>query len=235
MKYFAHRGASACAPANSVPAFKLAQAQGARCYELDVQLTQDGALVVHHDYQLSTDTTCPLSVAAATRADVQDCCFLPQFAYGIKNARPAFLEEIFPVVAVGLDILNIELKNDGNLYPGLVEKVLACVQTHGAEVSDKVLFSSFDYATLERLRVLAPQARIGWLTRAFDPVLARAIQVESIHINSARLTADMVQVCRRNNWRIYVYTVNDLAKAACLEKLGIDGIFTDCPFLFLKS
>ena len=45
----AHRGASAYAPENTMPAFELAVRQGADMLELDVQRTADGVLVVFHD------------------------------------------------------------------------------------------------------------------------------------------------------------------------------------------
>ena len=46
---WAHRGASAHAPENTLPAFELAVRQGAQGVELDVQRTADGTLVVIHD------------------------------------------------------------------------------------------------------------------------------------------------------------------------------------------
>src|SRR5690242_14995519 len=45
----AHRGASAYAPENTMPAFELAIEQQADMLELDVQRTADGALVIFHD------------------------------------------------------------------------------------------------------------------------------------------------------------------------------------------
>ena len=45
-KVFAHRGASGYAPENTLPAFALAEEQGADGVELDVQLTRDGQVVV---------------------------------------------------------------------------------------------------------------------------------------------------------------------------------------------
>ena len=48
-KIFAHRGASAYAPENTLAAFDLAQRLGADGIELDVQLTKDGEVVVIHD------------------------------------------------------------------------------------------------------------------------------------------------------------------------------------------
>ena len=46
---YAHRGASADHPENTVAAFHGAREQGADRVELDVRLTHDGGLVVHHD------------------------------------------------------------------------------------------------------------------------------------------------------------------------------------------
>ena len=45
----AHRGASAAHPENTVEAFLGARAEGADWVELDVRLSGDGHLVVHHD------------------------------------------------------------------------------------------------------------------------------------------------------------------------------------------
>src|SRR5512139_2686581 len=52
---FAHRGASAYAPENTLAAFQMAIQQGADALELDVKLTADGQVVVIHDQ--TTDRT----------------------------------------------------------------------------------------------------------------------------------------------------------------------------------
>ncbi len=48
-KIIAHRGASAHAPENTLPAFQLALEQGADGIELDVMLSKDNRLIVIHD------------------------------------------------------------------------------------------------------------------------------------------------------------------------------------------
>jgi glycerophosphoryl diester phosphodiesterase len=52
----AHRGASAYAPENTVPAFTLAAEQGATFVEFDLQLTKDKQLVCLHDNSLERTT-----------------------------------------------------------------------------------------------------------------------------------------------------------------------------------
>ena len=52
----AHRGASAYAPENTVPAFQLAADQGATFVEFDLRLTRDGQIVCLHDETLERTT-----------------------------------------------------------------------------------------------------------------------------------------------------------------------------------
>jgi glycerophosphoryl diester phosphodiesterase len=52
----AHRGASAHAPENTLPAYDLAVRQGADCIELDLHASKDGILVCLHDRTLERTT-----------------------------------------------------------------------------------------------------------------------------------------------------------------------------------
>src|SRR5829696_10455028 len=54
---FAHRGGSALAPENTIAAFDNGLALGADGLELDVHLSRDGVVVVHHDRRLNRTTT----------------------------------------------------------------------------------------------------------------------------------------------------------------------------------
>ena len=86
------------------------------------------------------------------------------------------------------------------------------------ELLPRIIFSSFDYNTLARLRVLLPGARLGLLTRDFNVKQALALGARSIHINQTRFTPEIAGICHKNNLKIYVYTVNDLKTAAELEE-----------------
>lgn len=232
MKYFAHRGASAHAPANSLPAFALARETGCTHYELDVHLSKDNMLVVHHDYNLGADTTCQRDIKDVTLSDLEHCRILHRFDKTMV-ARPPLLRQVLPIVMEELQVLNIEIKNDGGVYPGIEKILWERLSTFGPEAMKKMLFSSFDYPTLQRLRKIAPQARIGLLTRLFEPQKAHNINASSVHMNKTRITKEIVDICHSEGREVYVYTVNDKYTARSLERIGVDGIFTDNPEIFL--
>ena len=66
MKVIAHRGASGCAPENTLAAFRRAAEMGAGFIETDLQLTRDGRLVAIHDETLDRTTNGTGPVSAAT-------------------------------------------------------------------------------------------------------------------------------------------------------------------------
>lgn len=222
MIYFSHRGANTLRVQNTVDAFALAHAQGARYYELDVHLLKDGQLAVHHDYSLLSTAGVDVKLKDLSAADLKK--------YPLKNPftpRPVYvplLPEVLPLVTPDLALLNIELKNDGNVYPGL-EKVLLNILPQ--ELLPRILFSSFDYPTLQRLRALCSNARIGQLTRHFNVQEPLSLKAESVHLNHTRFTPQIAQTCHAHHLKIYCYTVNEKPLAARLAAQGADGIFTD--------
>jgi len=230
MIYFAHRGASAQAVQNTVTSFALARKQGATCYELDVHLLTDGQLAVHHDYSLLSTTGKDVNVAGLSAADLKKYPLLPRF--GGDAEQIPLLTDILPVITENLQLLNIEIKNDDNRYPQIEQILLKFLKPY-ADISSKILFSSFDFDTLVRLRSLAENARIGLLTREFDISQALALRAESVHISVLRVTKEIIDSCHAHGLKVYVYTVNDKATAAQLVLWGADGIFTDCIGDFL--
>lgn len=234
MKYFAHRGASAYMPENSLPAFALAREMGAVNYELDAHLTRDGYVVVHHDYNLLATTGHNIAIGALSLKDLLKYPLLSPNAPGVKAFVPA-LKDVVPIVEEEMQTLNIEIKNDGNVYPGIEKRLLEKLKLHSPEMLNKTLFSSFDYPTLQRLRALDKHIRIGLLTREFDLEAALALNASSVHLNQTRVTKEIVASCHAAGLEVLVYTVNDVYSARQLERLGVDGIFTDRLDLFVKT
>src|SRR4051812_47773443 len=67
---FAHRGGAALAPENTIAAFDNGLALGADGLELDVRLSRDGVVVVHHDRMLDRTTALRGAIAERTAGDL---------------------------------------------------------------------------------------------------------------------------------------------------------------------
>ncbi len=233
MIYFAHRGASIELPQNSVAAFARARALGATAYELDVHLLRDGQLAVHHDYSLLATTGVDAPLGTLTQADLAKYPLLNAFT--AEKCTIPLLRDVLPVVRENLACLNIEIKNDGNYYPGIEKVLLNELHAQAPEMLPKILFSSFDYPTLARLRELDKSVRIGRLCRAFDVQEALALGARSVHMNQSRFTPEIINACHENGLQVFAYTVNTQEDAARLTSMGADGIFTDRIDLFVSA
>ncbi len=204
-----------------------------RCFELDVHLLKDGSLAVHHDYSLLKTTGKDVKLADLTAQDLKKYPYPRRSEFDkLEPIYVPLLTDVLSIFSSGLELLDIELKNDNNVYPGIEEILLKTLRDY-PQFNSKILFSSFDYETLKRLRTLAPNARIGLLTRNFDIEQAVALGAESVHLNWTRFTPEMAVVCHAKNIQVYVYTVNDVSTAQRLERQGVDGIFTDRIELFV--
>lgn len=230
----AHRGASAEAPPNTLAAFRRAMELGADGVELDVRLSADGVPVVIHDATVdrTTDGTgrvADLSLAALKELDAGSW-FDPVFA----GERIPTLEEVFEAIgATGL--INVELKALPGEERGLEPAVVTLVRQHN--LTDRVLFSSFNPFTLRRTRRLAPDIPLGFLydashlsrmARAAAALMPR-LRPEALHPNWHLVSRALVDRAHRRGRKVIAWTVNDPRHMRRLVGLGVDGIITDYP------
>src|SRR3989441_1021224 len=142
---WAHRGASAEAPENTLAAFSLALAQDADGVELDAQRCASGEVVVVHDESLARTTGLGTLVTDAPYSVIRT---LDAGAW--KSAR--FRGERIPLLAETLEafprLVNVELKCDRADDRGLTAEVVRVV--HAARAQDRVLLSSFNLGCLWR-------------------------------------------------------------------------------------
>jgi glycerophosphoryl diester phosphodiesterase len=228
----AHRGANTVAPENTLAAFEKAAEAGADGIELDVRLCADGVPVVIHDATVDGTTDGSGRVAEMTLAQLRQLDAGAWF-------DPAFAGEPLPTLAetlVGVGkrlLLNIELKGEGMLDGGLAEAVVDLVKQYG--LGERVLLSSFNPLVLRRVQRIAPQIPIGLLYTSGR--LPRFVRLASprpyaaLHPHVTIAGRDHLNWIRQHNYRIYVWTVDDLSEMRRLIGRGVDGIITDVPDL----
>jgi glycerophosphoryl diester phosphodiesterase len=227
---WAHRGARREAPENTLPAFELAVAQGAEGIEFDVQLTADGCAVVIHDETVERTTDGNGPVRGFTLVQLQGLDASAGMAAFAGVRIPTLADTLALLAPTGL-VLNIELKNSVENYPGLEEQVLAAVAAHG--IADRVVLSTFNHYSLKKLQALGATSELGMLYT--DPLYkpwryAVRLGVAAIH-PPARLVLGRGYVRRSHQAGLAVrpWVVNSERRLARMFRLGVDAVFTDVP------
>lgn len=187
----AHRGASGLRPENTLAAFSKALEIGVNGIELDVQLSADGAVVVHHDLLLKPEIArdprgrwleAPGPPIGRLTLEQLKAFDVGRLRPGTRYARrypaqtPADGERIPTLDEVvtlldrcgGNEWLWIELKTDptrpeASADPAaLAEKVVGLVERRG--FVERTILISFDWRGLLHVRRACPQMRLGFLT-----------------------------------------------------------------------
>jgi glycerophosphoryl diester phosphodiesterase len=213
----AHRGASAVKRENTVEAFVEARRLGADMVELDVRRTTDGKLVIHHDARIPH-----VGLVHELRRDA-----LPPWVPTLEQAMHA---------CDGMAV-NIEVKNWA-ADPDFDEDRQIAVAV-GDEVRergwiDRVLVSSFDLATIDRVRAFDGGIATALLTLpGTDQLAATAVAQDrghrALHPYDLAVSAELVEEVHARGMEINVWTVDDPVRMRALVELGVDGICTNVP------
>lgn len=227
---WAHRGASAYAPENTLPAFALAQDLGADGIELDVQLSADGEVVVIHDETLDRTTDATGAVAGRTLAELR--------ALDAANGMGAFqgtpvpsLAEVLDLVKPGRMAVNVELKTSVEFYPGLERAALDVIAASG--LVERVIVSSFNHYTLKTVQQIDPGIRVGLL---FSEVLylpwEYAVEFGAVaihpHVGFLRIPG-AVEYAHAAGVQVNTWTANTDDDLRAALATGVDAVITNFP------
>jgi glycerophosphoryl diester phosphodiesterase len=259
MMTIAHRGGAQLRPENTLPAFAHAVALGADGAELDVQLSADGVVVVHHDMRLNPgyarDATGRWIEGGSPR--IKDLTFAQLQAFDLGRPDPASnyarahpdlvpqdgarLPSLAQVIETVRDapgfLLMVELKSD--LSPdsadpvALADATLAVVRQ--ADFLCRTIFVGFDWRGLARLHAQEPSARLWFSTdekiegRPALFALIRQAGVVGWFPWFGNLTDERAAQARGEGLALGAWTVDDPAEKARLKAVGIDALCTDRP------
>jgi len=219
---FAHRGGSALAPENTIEAFDNGLRLGADGLELDVHLSRDGAVMVHHDRTLDRTTTLAGPIAERTADELR------------RANVPALAE----VLARYRDVrIIIELKvNRVDLAAAAVDVV------RRAHAAHRVCFGSFGWRVLHEVRALAPAVATSaareevrwalyrsWVRWPVSRVAYAGYQVPEWAGRTHVVSPWFVDCAHRAGLGVQVWTVDREDDARRLLGWGVDALITDRP------
>jgi glycerophosphoryl diester phosphodiesterase len=222
-----HRGASACAPENTLSSFREALRQGAHIIELDVQLSADGHVVVFHDDRLdrTTNTQGPLTERTLVELKTLDAggWFDPRFA---GEPIPT-LDEVLAWAKDRIPLF-VELKYSTHPNPTLHVAVVERIVAH--RMTEQTMVISFHHQALRRVKERIPGIATGALyrTQMTDPVeMARRIDANAIMPPWPLITSDVVALCHDAGLSVNAWGPD--ADYPALIAMGVDCVNTDHP------
>ena len=196
--HVAHRGGAGLWPENTMAAFTRAIAAGADGIELDIHLTRDGKLVVHHDESLKPAIARGPDGAWLTRPTplLKNLTHDEMRAYDIGRLRPGarygarYPDQVpadgerIPLLAEVYALVKEKAKTGFRLYVELktalldlsqsadphelADAAVALTREYGLE--ETVTFVSFDWRALARAKEIAPSIRNAFTTLPFFQV-----------------------------------------------------------------
>jgi glycerophosphoryl diester phosphodiesterase len=222
-----HKGADAIITGNTPESFDAAVEHGVDMIELDVLREQEGRLIVAHDFDDA----------------------LSRHPMDLTEALDLFTEPPLDKVEIDCD-----LKLSGS------EAELAGALA-GRGLLDRAMVSTQEIDSLRKLRQLEPDLRLGWtypkttrdwtqygwaqpalkaglraLRHRYPSILAKqgpALQVDAVWVYHPIVTPKAVEVAHEMGLELMAWTVDDAARIRELLGMGVDGICSNDPRLFV--
>ena len=219
---FAHRGGSALAPENTIAAFDNGLALGADGLELDVHLSRDGVVVVHHDRLL--DRTTALRGPIAER--------------GAEELRRAEVPALAEVLARYRDRrIIVEMKVNS---AALAAATIDVIRRAGAV--DRVCLGSFGLRVLRAARAIEPAIATSgareevrwalyrsWCRWPVSRVGYSGYQIPELAGRTRVVSPRFVEYAHDAGLGVQVWTVDTEEAARRLLGWGVDALITDRP------
>jgi glycerophosphoryl diester phosphodiesterase len=246
----AHRGASACAPENTLAAIEAAIEAGAEGVEFDVQLAKDVVPVVIHDPTLlrtagRNERISTLTSAQLSKIDVGSW-FNRKFS---KCARPEFAKQTVPTLKRLLSLLKdfrgliyVELKADEENFRELSSAV--CEIIRDSPQLPQIIVKSFKLGAIPEVKHLLPEVQTAALfapeimhylrRREHLIAISREFGADQISLHRSLVTPRLCSLAAQSQMPLTVWTVNDPQWLFRRKKLKIRALITNDPERFLQ-
>lgn len=226
-KVMAHRGASTEAPENTMAAFQKAIDDMADYIELDVQLTNNGEVIVMHDSNAYRTTGVDANIVNMTYKEVKTLDAGSWFSDEYVGENVPSLKEVLELTQ-GKIKLNIELKPADN-GTALAKNTVRLIEKYNM-VNDCVI-TSFSESALKAVKTYNQEIKVGYILSAAYGDFYDMKNVDFFSVNAAFLSKRTIDAIHNSGKRVYAWTVNNKEAIKNLTNKGVDGIITDNPVL----
>ena len=232
--YISHRGESADAPENTLPAFRLSNERDTDGMETDIHLTSDGMLVCSHD----SDTK---RMANGVSCVIEEYSFEFLETLDVSGKHAAYRGARIPLFAESLETLKpgrkyfVEIKADDE---NVLREMKRTLEIAGTPM-EQIVVISFHANMIAACRRLMPDTPALWLTwwgfdkngvqnKTADDIFAtlERINATGLDIGGAPelLTKEFLAEVKRRGYYLAVWTIDTPDRCRFFEEAGVDAI-----------
>lgn len=224
----AHRGLSALAPENTIPAIELAGKSGYKYVEFDIHQTEDGIWILNHDEHIIRMT--------GKLGYIKDYTYFELAEYSINNGanHKDYPDLKMPSLDDALDaclkhniIPMIEIKN---FTPDGISSLVSSVVEHGFE--DSCYIISFNYDAIEAVEKENENISLLYLVSEFSEdqlkkCLDNPHRGVSFKANPDVNTHEAIDQLREKDIELFTWTVDEKEAIDYYYPLGVKNFVTN--------
>ncbi len=223
---YAHRGASAYSPENTMISFRKALQLGANGIELDLQRTKDGKIVIFHDKNIDKKSNGKGKISDYTYKELLDFDFGSWFDIKYKDERIVLFENFAKEFLSKNLTFAIELKQEG------IEKdVLDIIKKYATY--DDIYITSFNFNALNNVRAIDPNIKLSWLIedRINIDNISKLLEINGIQIcpNAEDVTIEDIKLANKSGVRVRLWGVSNEDIMRKAFNFNIDGMTVNFP------
>ncbi len=242
----AHRGASAEAPENTLPAFELAWQQGADAIEGDFHLTRDRKIICIHNPTTGKYANQDLTVRKTKLADLQALCLKSPLTTHPSTLTPKHfptLSEVLATIPPGKK-LYIEIKSSPRIVRHLLKEI------DGSSINpDQLVIIAFSGRVIKKIKSKRPSLKAILLATPRYRAKARTLEPTPQQLLSELkrtgadgislyahpdIDASYVAPFHEAGYELHVWTIDDPQTAQKWLDLGALSLTTNTP-AFLRN
>jgi len=238
---FAHRGGCALGPENTLAAFDLGMAAGADGLELDVHLSADGVVVVHHDETLDRTTSAsgPLARCTAAELAATDAGYRfeqgGRFEFRGQGVGVPTLREVFqryPDIPIIIE-MKVDSAQMGETLAAEVRRAAAVERVCAAGFGPRAVRAARTALPEMASSACAPEVRLAlyrsWVNWPVRRVGYGGYQVPEVAGGHRIVSRQFVKHAHAADLRVQVWTVDERTDMDRLLSWGVDALISNHP------
>lgn len=227
-----HRGYSAVAPENTLPAYRLSKKMGFNWVETDVSFTSDGVPMLLHDATIDRTSNGTGTLSDMTYDQVRQYDFGSWKSSVYAGTVIPTLEEFLALCRAIMLYPYIELKDNGGYTEAQIQQVVDLVNKYG--MRGKCAYISFSSTYLTYVKNYDPYATLGFLksTASASDITTTCANLQTgtnlvfFAPKYTAITTSIVNTAATAKIPIRTWTINDASTMLGLDPY-VTGITSD--------